>query len=442
MTRHRAITALVGILCTATLQTAGCAATQQVQVVSALEARNVTEALAAYERMREAEGADSALLARIAALILESEALADNHPTQDASFSQLTAAGTAAHPTLQRLADDDAHPRQKAHALSILASHGDAAARAELRALLDSDDSDIRAYALASVNVVDDAPTLAAALAHTSGAVRLAAANVSAQGPLVPELVLALTDASRNDPLPSVRAACVRALSRGGSEAVEALRERLSDPSEAVRMAAVGALAVADRVRAREILTSLLAMGPNSASIEAARVLAMPIEGDDRGVVDARAFLLRGLRAAEPALRTQSAVALAGLPSDASMNDTLLSAMENDADASVKLLLAATMLTHVGAEQRARAVLHSLFAPMSMNAVQAAAALAKEHDREAMHVLAVALRDSNAAYRRVSARAVARDAMLPDLVRRALADEDAMVRIVTAGAILSAESAR
>lgn len=420
---------------------AACASTQRAQVQSAIDARRVPDALAAYERMRASEGADPILLAKIAAALLEAEALSDDQATSAAAFAQLTAAGTAARDTLRRLSAVPGKPVVNAHALSVLATHGDNNARTLLRASIDASDSDIRAYAITSLEVIDDAPLLVAALGNSSGAVRLAAANVAAPGPIVPELFAALVGASRNDPLPAVRAACIRALGRAGTDAVETLRERLSDVSEPVRMAAIGALAQADRVRARDILTSLLGMGANPASLEAARVLAAPIAGDERGVIDARAFLLRGLASTEVPLRTQSAVALAGLPPDATMTAALLSAMETDADASVKLLLASMLLSRSDAQARAHIVLHALLASAGMIALQAAATLAKEVDRDAMHVLAQGLRDPNPAFRSVSARAVAREALLPDLVRRALGDEDASVRITTAGAILSAASA-
>lgn len=417
-----------------------CGSALRSDVTRAVDASNAADAMTAYERLRSADGDDPALLADIAAVVLENEIVQDSG-NRDAAFGQLLAAGTAGNEILDKLSRNEA-PIVRVSALEILTSRGQTDARTELRSYLNDSDAVVRSRALSSLDVVDEANVLAAALSHPSSAMRLKAAQRAATGVVVPELFLALTTAARNDPEASVRAASVRALARAGSTAVEALRERLSDPNEGVRTAAVGALAVADRVRAREILGSLLDMGPNGASIEAARVLAMPIGEDASGTVDARAFLLRGLESSDANIRTQSAVALAGLSEDSTMNDALAHAMETDNDTSVRILLGGTLMNRAATAARAQTVLHALLESQGMGAVQAAALLARDHDRTAMHVLADATRDPSAVLRRIAVRAVARDALMPHLVRRALLDTDASVRITAAGAIVSAASAQ
>lgn len=417
----------------------GCASSMRTDVRSAIDASNAGDAMAAYERMRASEGGDTALLADIAAVVLKAEIVHDTG-NRDAAFGQLLSAGTAANAALESLAHDES-PLVRAASLEILASRGQTSARNDLRAYLNDADPVVRSHALAALDVVDEANVLAEALAHPTSLVRMKAAQRAATGTVVPELFLALTTVARNDPEVSVRAAAVRALGRAGPTAIETLRDRLSDPAESVRTAAVGALAMADRARAREILGSLLDMGPNAASLEAARVLAMPNGADESGVVDARAFLLRGLAAEDVNLRTQSAVALAGLREDATMNDALLQTMESDGDSSVRILLAGSLLNRASTEARARTLLHALLQTEGATGVQAAALLARDHDRDAMHVLAAATRSPSPVLRRISVRAVARDAMLPDLVRRSLLDADVSVRLAAAGAILSASSA-
>lgn len=74
-----------------------------------------------------------------------------------------------------------------------------------------------------------------------------------------------------------------------------------------------------------------------------------------------------------------------------------------------------------------------------MARVQAAALLAEDGDAEARAVLSdVLASDAPSILRRTAARALARDARMPDAARRAMADDDPLVRIHAAGGILAA----
>jgi len=396
----------------------------------------------------------------VAALVLETEATQGNPKRRDAALSQLALAGTEATPILERIGHRDGATVARARALEMLAQHGDTDAKDMLLGMLDSRDPEILASALSVADPRSEGPRLIAALENPVAAVRSAAARALGNAAPDPAARLALATAARVDPTPSVRATAVRALGRFGTDAVEVLRDRLSDADSSVRLAAVGALVQADRDRALAIIGPLLEMEPHSAAIEAARVLAEPPAAPPRaadddesagahrqgpanysGTTDARAYLLRALVTTDAGLRAQAAVALLSLPPDPSIERALLDAMAEERDAQVKLVLATALHRRASPRQRASRVLERLMGEGGMPAVQAAIVLGSAGSRKALRHLAQTMRNGAVQERRVAARALARDTMHPDAARHALRDRDPVVRISAAGGILAAVSA-
>lgn len=420
----------------------GCGGGPRAAVMEAVEHRNVRQALVRYERFRDEEGPDGRLLAPVAGLILQEEAGGEDAERSRAAIGQLALAGSPGQPVLERLATGGQSVGIRARALGALARRGDRSALDALRALLDDEDSEVLAAAVVSLDPEEDVDRLITLLTHTAGDVRKSAARQLSGSSPIGRARASLAEAARVDPLPDVRATAVRSLGNYGGAVFESLRERLSDADSGVRMAAVGALVRADRERALSAIGPLLEMTPSRAGIEAARVLAdVPADAEPaEGAVLARAFLRRALSAGEVETRSQAAVALSSLPVDPGLEQALLQALESEEEPRVRLSLALGLHRREAVRGKAERALTALLEDEGMPGVQAASLLAKGGDRDALRHLARALRRGEPLIRRVAARAMAREALRPDAARRALRDEDALVRIHAAGGILAASS--
>ena len=446
---------LVGVLATA-----GCGAGPRGRVVAAVAAGDVPRAIGEYESFRRHDGPDGELLAEVAGLILEQEALgpspampsahratmrtdgdgaAEAERRSTTAFAQLVLAGTQGSPIIERLAAQRGAWLLRAKALGTLVDRGDEDARRELRALLDDDSGLVVAEAVRSLDPRRDHERILALAGHPHAAVRQRAVRMLASSAPDGRSRALLSEVARVDPDGGVRAAAVRSLGAFGRSAIDVLRDRLGDPDHGVRMAAVGALVAADRELGLMAVEPLLGMAPTASGIEAARWLA---QGDadqaGNGVVTARAFLLRALAAADAAARAQAAIALTSLRADPTIDRALLEALATEDDDQVRLSLATALAGRDGAETASREALLALSAGDGIPAIQASALLAADGHAEALARLKRALRSPNATERRVTARLLAREVLQPDAARPALRDRDAMVRIHAAGGILAA----
>ncbi|MDH5490614.1 MAG: HEAT repeat domain-containing protein [Myxococcales bacterium] len=417
----------------------GCASGPRAAVIHALEADELDEALAAYERFREVDGADPELLARIASNVLERAALSEEASERDAAFTQLRLAGRAGERVLERLADREGVSVVRARALGALLRRSHSSARGYLYAMLDSDDPEIRAEALLATDAEADRARLLEALIDASGGVRRVAAQVLRHAAPDAGVRLALAEAARVDPEAKVRASATRSLAEFGVEAIEPLRERLGDPEASVRLSAVDAIVRADRDRGLLAIAPLLGTQTSASGIEAARMLAIT-EGSPiaAGSTDARAYLRQALVTASAPLRAQAAVALISLPIDPALDEALFAALRAESDPMARLGLARALMRRPGGVELATDALRALLGEGGMPAVQAAALLAARGEEGGLRLLEETLEADSALLRRVAARLLARDARRPDATRAALADEDALVRIHAAGGILAA----
>lgn len=418
-----------------------CGSGPRLAVSSALDRRDVGGAITAYEHVRDSDGDDDALLRRIAELMLEQEGASEPADRRDAALRQLALAGTAGRSTLERLGQGGS-----VHALAVLAEHGSGSAREALRIHIDSEDPDVRAAAVLGLSIDSDRELLLSLAAEPSTRVRAAA--VARLAELAPESVArgVLEERARIDPDPSVRAAAVRALGSFDTAAISLIRERLSDPIASVRMTAVAALLHADRDGGRTVLASLFEAPPSAQGIEAARLLGTRLERDqpptEEDASAARAYLLSALSANEAGLRSQAAVALSTLRGPAEIETSLAHALAVEADAGVKLAIARALLPLEHGENAALEAIRALSAAdVTMTSLQASIVLAARHESAGVDRVEAAMHGADIPLRRVAARALARDAMLPARAEPALSDPDALVRIQAAGGILAAAAA-
>lgn len=421
-----------------------CASGPRAAVADAVARGDMRAALAAYERVRADEDPDPELLARVAGLVLAKEARSTDAARRDAAMGELVLAGTQGRPILEQLVASEAPRLSRALALAALATHGSRSAKDELRAFVDSDDAQTQAVAIVALDGGRDLAELLRLLESPHAEVRAAAARQLDSAEQSARARNVLAEASRVDPEPRVRSAATRSLGAFGADAVPALRERLSDADQSVRLAAISALVRADREQALLALAPLLELEPSSAAIEAARVLARGAPAAEReptGAISARAYLRRGLESADARLRAQAAVALASFSGDPSLDEALVAALRAERDPSTKLAIAGAIVGRSAAAEASRGALRELVTGGGVQGVQAASLLARTDDAGGRRALAQMIRSPDVAVRRIAVRALARDAMRPDAVRRALRDRDAIVRIRAAGGILAAAAA-
>lgn len=411
-------------------------------VDDALTARDLGGALDAYDRFRDTEGADGSLLADVAGLLLELEALSDDDARRDAALTQLRLAGNAGLPTLWRLGHSEGVTLVRARALGALFARRDSEARAYLYALLDADDPAIVAEAIPTLEG-DEEPRILTFLQHASPDVRRAAAlRLGARRDSVPALD-ALGSLARVDPDARVREAAVRSLGSFGAAALPSLRERLGDPDSSVRQSVVRALVQADREAAVPIVAPLLGLPPSPASIEAARVLAH-VGRDataDETTETALQWLVAVLGSEEPTLRSTAAIALVSVSPSGATLDALRAALARESDRGVRLGLARALRASDTDDTRpAHEALVGLLDGDDMPAVQAAALLSEDREAAGIAKLEATLSSDDALLRGVAARALARGAHLPDAVLPALRDPEPLVRIQAAGGVLAASN--
>ena len=409
------------------------------RVASAIDAEDVPGALSGYEELRQTEGTDLDLLARIATLVLLREVHGDDDVRRRAALTQLSLAGTRGEPILVQLSESPGVTPARLGALGVLARRGHREAQLALRGLGDREDPAILSIVMLGMDPELDRDLLLLHARAEDAGLRAAAVRALRPAASVGSVREALEHIARVDEDAAVRAAAVSSLGAAGGAAVEALRERLGDPASRVRLAAVGALAAVAPEAARETLGPLLEVSVSPAGIEAARLLAL--QEDAQTASRAREFLSRALSSPEPSLRIQAGVALTGLPraTQAPMR-AVREALAREADPAVRLAFARALWRRE--DPVARQTFEALLRSDGVPQIQAASYLA-EQVPEARRVLVRALADTeaNPLVRRTAARALARDARAPELVRRHLRDPDALVRIFAAGGILAVAAA-
>jgi hypothetical protein len=124
------------------------------------------------------------------------------------------------------------------------------------------------------------------------------------------------------------------------------------------------------------------------------------------------------------------------------VRSALSQALGRETDVSVRLSIARALLPLDGGEQEALEAVRAIAAgAIDMTSLQAAILLATRRDGAGIERVEAAMHGADVPLRRVAARALARDAMMPARAAPALQDPDALVRIRAAGGILAAHAA-
>ncbi|MFK8000909.1 MAG: HEAT repeat domain-containing protein [Polyangiales bacterium] len=411
----------------------GCASGPRAQVNTALNARDLSASLNAYDRFYETDGADPELLSSIAALLLQEEALSGDEASVRASVLQLRLAGLAGRPSLERLAGSEGVTLVRVLALEALMDAGNLLARDHLFGLLDSA-PEFKTQALRAADPEVHLELLLTYFSDESADTRRAAAlrfgDGEQEAAFEPLAMLA-----RNDSEPKVRNAAVRSLGAYGAVATTVLVERLSDSDAGVRLAATRALVRADPEAATPVLRSLVDAPPSRASVEAARVVLMRgCEEDTHLCVAAEQHLFGVLVGDGLTLRSQAAVAVMSVPS--LRRDEVVTLLMSEDDAGVRLQLARALRREN--PSIAEDALLALLGETGMVRVQAAAELSEGGSTAGVEMLLEVLNSEDSSLvRQVAARALARRAGRPEELRSALEDRDVLVRIQAAGGILA-----
>jgi HEAT repeat protein len=410
------------------LWAAGCAANASVAVSDALRKNDIVRAVELYAREPTPERAD---LRRIAEVVLVHAAGSRDPVIRARGFSALRSAGTSARSLLAGLAKLDGRPEISVRALALLAAMGDLQAGTALSGWLAAPDGELRAAAVAALDPARDAVALRSFLADPSASVRAAAAERLANAPADGETQLALARAARHDPALAVRLRALQALGAQGPGAAPAIEARLDDSEQSVRLAAVGALVAADRVRASERLQRWLREDPRPEAIEAARTLCSPLAPPPPA---ARDQLARALADPDAALRAQAAVALSSLP-PAEQRALAQTRNGHEGLRSVQLWLA---LALGRAQPDGGAALQRLARTHDLVGAQALAELARAGDAAARRTLIALVHAPQPRIRALAVLVVARELAAPHEVRDALVDRDLAVRLTAASALLAA----
>jgi hypothetical protein len=389
---------------------------------------DIEQALVVYEARAPAPQT----LARIAAAVLEAEALSGSARRSRAALAALASAGTHALSALRRLGRNRFDDDVRARALGLLARLHDADALATLAEVPADASTAWQAAAVETLSPEADRARLVELAEAPAVELRLAAVQRLVGAPPADELRFAAARIARHDPDHGVRRAALRVLGRHGVAAASELAERAGDAPDELRADVLAALAAVDYALAVRLADPWLTSDPSPSAIDGARVLLRA--GRERAPAKALALLERALAHHDADLRARAAVALGALPAAAAA-PLARARLEHESERSIRLLLA---LAAPGSAQGDGA-LRRLTTRDDVVAAQAALELARRAGAQAQDASArvLALAESE----RTVVRAIVVGPLAGELgraheVRRALLDREPRVRVAAAVGML------
>ncbi|MCA9580982.1 MAG: HEAT repeat domain-containing protein [Myxococcales bacterium] len=429
---------VLGAALLAVLACGGCATGARGAVMDAAAARDWSGAVASYDRARETDGPDPALLERVALSLLVDTALYGPDDEARHAVDALARAGRFGRIALGELRDRSRRPEILAPVLrALLGGAGGAeqppspADRDRLHGFLASKDPRVVEVAMVALRPATDRVLARSYFRHGDPRVRRAAVAWFAKIPKDPTTVSAIAFLLENDSEILVRVEAARALGRFGEFSL--VRPVLDADDPSLRRAAALALCDANRERAVFVLRRLWTAVPSDLSVAAASCLAT--DKEPSAASEARRHLLDAVSGApNPSVRSAAAIALGGpaLPPDEVA--VIQGRLAEETDRTVRLHLAEILRRSPVTHDVALGVLATLARTPDMAGTQAAATLVDEGFAGAEGALLGALVVDDPAIRRVAGRALGR--VSPDLARGGLADPDAGVRLATAEGIL------
>lgn len=382
-------------------------------------------ALARYEQDRS-----PAVLRTLSETVLLHAARSAAPEERRAAFVELSMLGTRAVDLLEELSQPGESALVRAEALRLRTQLGDSSARRELSRLVEHPDAEVVDSAVQALTVERDAAQLAEALRSARPERRSTALRLF--GRAAPEHLEVLVEASRYDPLPSLRVEALHALERYGEEAVSALEAASADPDEQVREAALAVLARVAPERAEPLLDRQLGAAVSEHSIGAA--IALLSMKPPRRAARARAAIGAALQSPDVALRARAATALQRLPASERDLSGVRARLRVEKAETVRLALALLL----GPEDSlARGTLAELSTMSTLAGAQAAAELAAQSGKARERLFAFSTHDSTLV-RISAARLIASKLREPEPIAKLLADPNWQVRGAAAGAVLMA----
>lgn len=411
----------------------GCAGSAaSARVTSDVSRGDFRGALAYYEQ----DGRSPRVLRALSEGVLRAAARSTDPEQRRAAFIELSMLGTRAKPLLEELSEPAEPLAVRVEALRLLTELGDDGARGALRGLFDHPNPEVSDSAVSALRPEQDLALVAAALRSPRTDRRASALTLLRRAPA--EHRVLLTEVSRFDPAPQLRAAAVYALERYGALAGDALEAATLDPDEQVRVAALAGLARVAPARAELLLDRQLGAAVSTHSIHAAiTVLSLQLEASAANLeavqARARAALSAALSSTDAALRAQAATAVSRLPAELLDRAQLRARLRVEKVEAVQLALALALGPEDPNAQRALAELSASF---SLIGAQAAAELAAHSGKARTRLCAFSAHDS-VLVRVTAARLIARELRDPSPIAKLLADTSWQVRDAAAGAVLN-----
>ncbi|MDW8246141.1 MAG: HEAT repeat domain-containing protein [Sandaracinaceae bacterium] len=421
----------------------GCGGGIRMEIMRAAQQGRGSTALAHYKTLRKEEGDDEEVLAWVAEALLIEESRVQEKTRREAALRELLGAGARGKEVLRRITQA---PNPPLEAFVVLGGASDRDAMRFLRGLADHPDLETRVASVVGMSAQEDLAILLEWCDAFEPELRERACAKLAGAAADPEALRLLSERARIDPMPGVRKACVRALGFFGKPAAGVLLDRLSDGDGSVRQAALEALMRASEDDGREAVRSMLAIPIHHEGLEAAALLVRASSKERASSDEDRAsgmrHLLSALQHPDPSIRSHAAVLISGLPDLKPYARALAQRLGEEKEPQVRLGLARAVIRS-GEEQMGRAALRRLLREdHGMIGLQAAAMLAGLGEERGIERLREALEANDPSFRLVAAWALAREAMRPIEVWRALEDPEPLVRIRAAGGILAARAAR
>jgi len=404
----------------------------------AIERHDIPQALKHYRQVRASDGPDKRELLHIAQALLIQEARNPQQPAWRRALAAMQQGKVLGEQGLQEVAEYGEQPTNIV-AWSMLVEKGQGFDEDELRALVNSPDSDTRAAALQAWDGERESKAILEYINDPSSIVRQAALKRLRATRPQPSLVAKVAESARLDPDSEVRLTALFTLGFYGEPARRYLLESVQSSDERLEFAALSALFRVSATDARaHVLRTLGESQVSSRGLLCAGTLARHRTTlDDHAAIVA--YLLRGLASSHPPLRAQAALeanAFSAVPRELISDIKKRLARENVAE--VRLSMARTLARTKSEATLYWGTLKGLLKVRGMVSLMAAGDLLAARHPGAVRRLQRGLASKSPHERLFAARTLAADRHTWEHALPALEDKHPDVKVAAAGALLAA----